>query len=107
MNVDGKAWPKFDGTGPLDTFLTKVAYFMRITNMEEDEKMPKLVELLKGRAFNWLSHQPQWVELEYQEIVALMQKEYGAMKTRDLACLEKLKCGIDITKFNEEFNKIG
>ena len=29
------------------------------------------------------------------------------MKGRDLACLENLKCGNDITKFNNEFNKIG
>ena len=29
------------------------------------------------------------------------------MKTRDLARLENLKCGKDITKFNEEFNNIG
>lgn len=29
------------------------------------------------------------------------------MKTRDLARLENLKCGNDITKFNEEFNRIG
>ncbi len=29
------------------------------------------------------------------------------MKTRDLARLENLKCGTDINKFNDEFNKIG
>jgi hypothetical protein len=29
------------------------------------------------------------------------------MKTRDLARLENLKSGKNITKFNEEFNKIG
>ena len=29
------------------------------------------------------------------------------MKTRDLALLENLKCGNDLTKFNDEFNKIG
>jgi hypothetical protein len=105
--MDAKAWPKFDGTGPLDAFLTKVAYFMRITDMQEDDRTPKLVSLLKGRAFVWLSHQPNWDALSFQDIVALLQKEYGAMKTRDLARLENLKCGNDVTKFNDEFNKIG
>lgn len=55
MDVDAKAWPKFDGTGPLDTFLTKVEYFMLITDMQECEKTPKLIQLIKGRAFTWLS----------------------------------------------------
>jgi hypothetical protein len=54
-----------------------------------------------------LTHRPDWAKLEYDEIVALLQEEYGAMKTRDLARLENLKCGNDINKFNDEFNKIG
>ena len=45
--------------------------------------------------------------LTYEEIVTLLQKEYGAIKTRDLARLDNLKCGNDIVKFNDEFNRIG
>ena len=45
--------------------------------------------------------------MQYNEIVSLLQKEYGAMKTKDLARLENLKCGADISKFNDEFNRIG
>jgi hypothetical protein len=63
MDVDARAWPKFDGTGPLDVFLTKVGYFMQVTNMADFEKTPKLVQLIKGRAFTWLSHQPNWMTL--------------------------------------------
>jgi hypothetical protein len=65
------------------------------------------VQLLKGRAFIWLSHQPNWDTLPFDEIVALLKKEYGTMKCSDLARLENLKCGNDISKFNDEFNKIG
>jgi hypothetical protein len=107
MAVDAKAWPKFDGAGPLGAFLKKVEYFMRITNMQEYEKTPKLVSLLKGRAFIWLSHQPNWMAMQYHELVALLHKEYGAMQTAALARLENLTCGRNITKFNDEFNKIG
>jgi hypothetical protein len=54
-----------------------------------------------------LSHHPNWAVLDYKDIVALLQKEYGAQKTMNLALLENLKCGKDIHKFNEEFNAIG
>jgi len=54
-----------------------------------------------------LQYLPNWENLHYGELVALLEKEYGAMKTRDLARLENLKCGHDINKFNEEFNTIG
>lgn len=106
-DVDAKAWPKFDGTGALDTFLTKVEYFMLLTDMDERKRGPKLIQLLKGRAFTWLSHQPNWMRMNFDEVAALLRKEYGAMKTRDLARLENLKCGTDITKFNDDFNRIG
>ena len=43
MEVDGKAWPKFDGAVPLDNFLTKVEYFMHITDMPECEKTLNLI----------------------------------------------------------------
>lgn len=45
--------------------------------------------------------------LGFDDVVALLKKEYGAMKTRDIARLNNLKCGNDINKFNDEFNKIG
>jgi hypothetical protein len=45
--------------------------------------------------------------MDYQELVALLRKEYGGVKTRELARLEALKCGADIYKFNEDFNRIG
>jgi hypothetical protein len=107
MKVSEKAWPKFDGTGDLGSFLSKMEYLMHITDMPHCERAPQLVQLLKGRAFTWLQHLPNWIGLQYDEIVTALQKEYGAMKTRDLARLENLKCGNDITKFNDEFNKIG
>lgn len=37
----------------------------------------------------------------------MLKKEYGSMKTRDIARLNNLKCGNDVDKFNDEFNKIG
>ena len=85
MHVSEKAWTKFDGTGSLGTFLTKMEYFMHITDMPDSKRTPQLVQLLKGRAFTWLSQQPNWAGLQYDEVVTLLQKEYGAMKTRDLA----------------------
>lgn len=45
--------------------------------------------------------------MQYAEIVGLLRKEFGGMKTHNLARLENLQCGHDITKFNEEFNRIG
>lgn len=72
MDVDSKAWPKFDGTGPLDTFLLKVEYFMRISDMQECEKAPKLMQLIKGRAFTWLAHQPNWATSEFHKLVAIL-----------------------------------
>lgn len=53
--VDPKSWPKFDGSGPLDAFLMKFEYFMMGSDLEDDEKARKLVELTRGRAFTWLS----------------------------------------------------
>jgi hypothetical protein len=38
LKVDSKAWPKFDGEGSLDTFLKKMEYFMRITEMPDRER---------------------------------------------------------------------
>ena len=107
MRVSEKAWPKFDGTGDLASFLSKMEYLIRISDMPDCERAPQLVQLLKGRAFTWLQNLPNWSGMQYEEVLALLQKEYGAMKTRDLARLENLKCGADINKFNDEFNKIG
>lgn len=45
--------------------------------------------------------------LGFGDLVTLLQKEYGSIKTRDIARLNNLRCGSDITKFNDEFNKIG
>jgi hypothetical protein len=45
--------------------------------------------------------------MDYLELVTLLRKEYGGVKTRELARLEALKCGSDIYKFNEDFNRIG
>ena len=36
-----------------------------------------------------------------------MKKEFGGNRMSDLWRLENLKCGRDIVKFNEDFNKIG
>ena len=72
MNVEAKSWPKFDGTGSLDAFITKMEYFMRVTHMLDCEKTSRVIELLRGRAFIWLPHQPNWVNLEYDEIVVLL-----------------------------------
>ena len=60
MNVSEKAWPKYDGTGSLDTFLTKMEYFMDASDVPDCERPFKLVSLMKGRAFDWLSQQPGW-----------------------------------------------
>ena len=107
MKVSEKAWPKFDGTGVLGSFLSKMEYLMRVTDIPNCERALQLVQLLKGGAFTWLQHLPNWAELRYDEVVTSLQKEYGAMQTHDLARLENLKCGNDINKFNDEFNKIG
>ena len=107
MKVSEKAWPMFDGTGDLASFLSKMEYLMQISDMPDCERAPQLVQLLKGRAFTWLQHLPNWAGLQYEELLTLLQKEYGAMKTPDLAWLENLKCAPDINKFNDEFNKIG
>jgi hypothetical protein len=72
LHVDAKAWPSFDGTGPLDAFLAKVEYFMHITGMQDYEKKPKLIQQIKGRAFIWLSHHPTWRDIPYADIVALL-----------------------------------
>lgn len=40
-------------------------------------------------------------------MVQLLRNEYGGMKTKDIARLNNLKCGADLNKFNDEFNKIG
>ena len=43
LKVDSKAWPKFDGEGSLDTFLKKMEYFMRITEMPDRERASQIV----------------------------------------------------------------
>lgn len=106
-SVDPKNWPKFDGSSHFDVFITKFQYFMMGVDIDDDEKARKLVELIKGRAFAWLSQQPGWMYLGFEEVVELLRKEYGSMKTKDIARLNNLKCGGDINKFNDEFNKIG
>ena len=55
LHVSDKAWPKYDGTGSLDTFLTKMEYFLNAGDVPEDERPFKLISLLKGRAFDWLA----------------------------------------------------
>jgi hypothetical protein len=40
-------------------------------------------------------------------LTKLLQGEFGGMKASALARLENLKCGPDVAKFNDEFNKIG
>ncbi len=37
-HVDAKAWPKFDGVGPLDAFLAKFEFLMDVAAMAEDDK---------------------------------------------------------------------
>jgi hypothetical protein len=80
---------------------------MNLSGMNDEERMGKLITLIKGRAFAWLAIQPMWNQMDYLELVALLRKEYGGVKTRELARLEALKCGSDIYKFNEDFNRIG
>ena len=80
---------------------------MNLSGMNNEERMGKLITLIKGRAFAWLAIQPMWNQMDYLELVILLRKEYGGVKTRELARLEALKCGSDIYKFNEDFNKIG
>ena len=53
--IDAKAWPAFDGTGPLEPFLTKVEFLMNLTGMADGDRMGKLITLIKGRAFAWLA----------------------------------------------------
>ena len=80
---------------------------MNLSGMNDGDRMGKLITLIKGRAFAWLAIQPMWNQMDYLELVILLRKEYGGVKTRELARLEALKCGSDIYKFNEDFNKIG
>lgn len=54
-HVDSKSWPKFDGTGPVEAFILKVDYFMEGSDMDEEERTRKMMELIRGRAFTWLS----------------------------------------------------
>jgi hypothetical protein len=58
--IDAKAWPAFDGTGPLEPFLTKVEFLMNLSGMNDGDRMGKLITLIKGRAFAWLAIQPMW-----------------------------------------------
>jgi hypothetical protein len=37
-HIDSKAWPKFDGVGPLAAFLEKLEFFMDVAAMAEDDK---------------------------------------------------------------------
>jgi hypothetical protein len=53
--IDAKAWPAFDGTGPLEPFLTKVEFLMNLSGMTDGDRMGKLITLIKGRAFAWLA----------------------------------------------------
>ena len=53
--MSDKAWPKYDGTGSLDAFLTKMDYFMDASDVPDCERSFKLISLLKGRAFDWLA----------------------------------------------------
>jgi hypothetical protein len=53
--IDAKAWPAFDGTGPLEPFLTKVEFLMNLSGMPDGDRMGKLITLIKGRAFAWLA----------------------------------------------------
>jgi hypothetical protein len=53
--VDAKAWPAFDGTGPLEPFLTKVEFLMNLSGMTDGDRMGILITLIKGRAFAWLA----------------------------------------------------
>jgi hypothetical protein len=80
---------------------------MNLSGMTDEDRMGKLITLIKGRAFAWLAIQPTWHQMDYQELIVLLRKEYGGIKTRELAHLEALKCGPDIYKFNEDFNRIG
>jgi hypothetical protein len=80
---------------------------MNLSGMTDEDRMGKLITLIKGRAFAWLAIQPTWNQMDYQELIVLLRKEYGGIKTRELARLEALKCGPDIYKFNEDFNRIG
>lgn len=70
--MDPKNWPKFDGSGSLDDFIMKFEYFMMGSDLEDDEKARKLVELIKGRAFSWLSRQPGWMNLGYEDVVKML-----------------------------------
>jgi hypothetical protein len=53
--INAKAWPTFDGTGPLEPFLTKVEFLMNLSGMADGDRMGKLITLIKGRAFAWLA----------------------------------------------------
>ncbi len=93
MTFEAKAWPSFDGTGSLEAFLTKIDFFMNVSDMNESERMPKIVSLIKGRAFVWLSSHKSWRSFSFDEIIALLRLEYGSMKAREMARLETLRCG--------------
>ncbi len=41
--VEERAWPKFDGTGPLDTFLAKVDYFLHVSRTPPDDYKLRLI----------------------------------------------------------------
>ena len=53
--IDAKAWPAFDGTGPLEPFLSKVEFLLNLSGMTDEDRMGKLITLIKGRAFAWLA----------------------------------------------------
>jgi hypothetical protein len=73
MTFEAKAWPSFDGTGSLEAFLTKIEFFMTVSDMNEADRMPKLVSLIKGRAFVWLSSHKSWRSFSFDEIIALLR----------------------------------
>ena len=58
--IDAKAWPAFDGTGPLEPFLTKVKFLMNLSGMNDGDRMGKLITLIKGLTYAWLAIQPMW-----------------------------------------------
>ena len=68
---------KYDGTGQWKSFYLQFDTYARIRNLTDQEKLEELIILLKDRAIDFLSCQPNHIRYNFQLAIAKLEQRFG------------------------------